>query len=111
MTLNGYQEAAHRTSQNTEFAPGDRLTYPITLLGSEAGECLSLLQKLHRDNGGKWGADDARRLTLEAGDALWAIAEIATQLGITLEQVADANIEKLADRAERGVISGSGDDR
>ncbi len=111
MTFDEYQDKAHQTSKNTSFGDDDFLTYPIALLGSESGECLSLLQKTHRDRGGLWNNRDTRQLMKEAGDCLWAIAEIATQLGVTLEQIAEVNIEKLADRERRGVIGGSGDDR
>ena len=42
---------------------------------------------------------------------LACIAGIAQWCGVTLEQVADANIEKLVGRHERGTEHGSGDDR
>lgn len=111
MTFEEYQDKAHATSLNTAFGDNDFLTYPIALLGSEAGECLGLLQKVHRDKAGHWSAEDANRLMKEAGDALWAIAEIATSLGVTLDQIAEMNIEKLSSRQRRGVIGGNGDER
>jgi hypothetical protein len=42
---------------------------------------------------------------------LWYLAEICTRLGIRLEDVAAANIAKIADRAARGVLHGDGDHR
>jgi len=42
---------------------------------------------------------------------LWYVAQLATELGLDLEDVAGANLAKLADRATRNVIAGSGDRR
>ncbi len=47
----------------------------------------------------------------ELGDVLWYIAASAKELGFTLEQVAQLNLKKLADRKERGVIKSEGDNR
>jgi NTP pyrophosphatase (non-canonical NTP hydrolase) len=50
-------------------------------------------------------------LTLEPGDVLWYLAELCTQLGIDLADVAAANIRKLEDRTARGQLAGDGDYR
>jgi NTP pyrophosphatase (non-canonical NTP hydrolase) len=42
---------------------------------------------------------------------LWYVAQIATELGISLEDVASSNLTKLYDRLERDQITGSGDYR
>jgi NTP pyrophosphatase (non-canonical NTP hydrolase) len=42
---------------------------------------------------------------------LWYLAQIATELGVTLEDVASSNLTKLFDRLERDQIKGSGDSR
>ena len=42
---------------------------------------------------------------------MWYLAQIATELDVTLEEVASANITKLFDRLERGKIKGDGDAR
>ena len=44
-------------------------------------------------------------------DVLWYVAQLAGELGYDLDQVAQANLDKLASRAARGRISGSGDSR
>ena len=50
-------------------------------------------------------------LALELGDVLWYISTLADDLGVTLEEVAKANIEKLQSRMERNKIKGDGDNR
>lgn len=40
-----------------------------------------------------------------------AAGAVASEMGMTLEQIADLNVAKLTDRQRRGVIRGSGDDR
>ena len=52
-----------------------------------------------------------RELTFEAGDVLWQLTGILTVLGIPLEAAAQMNIDKLADREQRGKIDGDGDHR
>ena len=47
----------------------------------------------------------------ELGDVLWYISQIANELKIPLDEVAEFNIEKLKDRMERGKLHGSGDNR
>lgn len=47
----------------------------------------------------------------ELGDVLWFVALIAKQAGLTLDEVAQLNLDKLADRAKRNVIIGEGDNR
>ena len=42
---------------------------------------------------------------------LWYTAQLASELGLELEQIAQENLEKLYSRQRRGVLSGSGDER
>lgn len=110
MTFEDYQAKAHETSKNTEIG-GDTLLYPVLGLAGETGEIVDKVKKLYRDHGGKMSHEQAIELAKETGDLMWYISEICTQLGISLGYVAQRNLEKLADRAERGVIGGNGDNR
>lgn len=56
-------------------------------------------------------ANDKKAIGQELGDILWYVATSARYLGISLEQIASENIEKLESRLSRGKISGSGDER
>lgn len=103
MNLNEYQNAAMMTAVYPE-AHG--LTYTVLGLASEAGELAGKLKKQIRD-----GAFQGPAMEAELGDVLWYVAMVAEELGISLELVAQRNLEKLASRAERGKIGGSGDDR
>jgi NTP pyrophosphatase (non-canonical NTP hydrolase) len=64
-----------------------------------------------RDDGGTLTDERRRAMSKELGDVLWYVAQIASELGVDLEDVAQANLEKLLSRQRRGVLSGSGDDR
>ena len=50
-------------------------------------------------------------LKKELGDVLWYVAQLATELGLSLRDIAGANIEKLRSRMDRGKLGGSGDNR
>jgi NTP pyrophosphatase (non-canonical NTP hydrolase) len=47
----------------------------------------------------------------ELGDVLWYLANLATDLGLSLGAIAQLNLDKLEDRKKRNVIKGEGDDR
>ena len=93
------------------------IIYPSMALFSEAGEISGAISKMIRDHNvrfdGNHEISDKERsnLCLEMGDVLWCLTALAQDLGLTLEMVATANLEKLADRKQRGVLKGSGDYR
>lgn len=67
------------------------------------GEVGELLKAVHNQ--------DAKKVTKELGDVLWSLSEIASVFGVKLDEVAQANIQKLKSREEQDKIQGSGDDR
>lgn len=87
---------------------------PLAYLGlkltGEAGEVAEKIGKAIRD-----GVDDEQAWSLglakELGDVLWYLSQIARELGYEFSHVAELNLTKLASRAERGTLHGSGDER
>jgi len=77
-----------------------------TGLPGETGEVCEKLKKYVRD-----GTLDKDALCRELGDVLYYLTAIALAFGLTLDQVMQANMDKLLDRAKRGVMRGSGDRR
>ena len=104
-----YQAAATETAVYP--GRGKNLCYPVIGLNGEAGEVAEKVKKLMRDNGEIVTDDIAEGIAKELGDVLWYISEIATQIGASLEAIAQMNIEKLSSRKARGAICGDGDDR
>lgn len=82
------------------------LAYTALGLASEAGEYAGKIKKGIRDN-----AFDDKAAAAELGDVLWYVATAAHELGYDLDEIAHGVVKKLRDRADRGVIKGSGDDR
>ena len=126
MDLNEYQQRAMQTC----LPESDNLVYMLANLVGEVGEFASKAGKhmrkgkLHitttqRDEEGKilhtqvWNvSDEERHLMLsEIGDILWQTAGLAKVMGVTLEEVAQENLAKLASRQRRNVIAGDGDER
>lgn len=114
--LNEYQKKAHETaSYPCGLIAGDNTAvnylYPALGLAEEAGEVAGKYAKAIRDNHGVIDHDREIAIVKELGDVMWFVAELATCLGVKLEDVAQKNLDKLASRKERGVIHGNGDDR
>jgi NTP pyrophosphatase (non-canonical NTP hydrolase) len=87
------------------------IIYPALKLAGEAGEVAEKVGKIIRDKSGMINAEDKRAIAKELGDVLWYLNALANEIGADLEAVARMNLTKLAERAERGTIGGSGDNR
>lgn len=126
MTLNEYQQEAMATCMPT----CDNIIYMAFNLSGETGElCGKLAKAVRHDtlrfynpshdgsnrnicvNTAGLGTDNLEAIKKEAGDVLWQLAGVCSVLGLSLEDVAKQNLDKLASRKERGVIDGSGDNR
>lgn len=104
MGFNKYQEQAAETA-----IYDDRIVYPALGLANEAGELAGKVKKWMRHDYDETVLRD--QAVGELGDVLWYIAAIATDLGLSLEDIAKHNIAKLNDRKARNVIQGDGDER
>lgn len=116
---NNYQERAMKFAR---FSTND---YPFVALAEEAGEVMGKLAKFGRAN--HVTVDDAIAcaashshevpealyddLIKELGDVQWQLAACAKVLGVTLEEIQDANLAKLEGREKRGTLVGEGDER
>lgn len=97
MTFDDYEAAAARTT-NLKLTDTERLMDAASGLAEESGEILSIVRKhiyQHR-------SIDKSKLEIELGDALWCLAITARTAGLSLEQIASANISKLRDRFPEG---------
>lgn len=109
MNLNDYQQKSRATAQYPSI--GHPVIYPALGLVNEAGEVAGKIKKIFRDKRGNIGEAEREALKAELGDVLWYIAQVATELNLPLDEIAEANLEKLLDRQARGKIKGDGDNR
>lgn len=110
MTFDEYQKRAVTTSiidPRSVTAP-----YYFALgLNGEAGEVAEKMKKIIRNHDNDMSKLDLEDFKKELGDVLWYVSMMTTQVGLTLEDVAAANLAKLADRKARDVIKSTGDNR
>ncbi len=97
-------------SKATAVYPGG-FVYPALGLCGESGEVAEKLKKVIRDSDGVLTNEVIDDLEKELGDVLWYIAQLCTELGLSLESVAVKNLRKLKSRQDRGKLQGSGDNR
>ena len=109
MDLNHYQTTALETAIYPN--QGQNFTYPVLGLLGEAGEVADKLKKVIRDDDGVLTVSVRDAVAKELGDVLWYLAVLSYELDYDLNTIAQNNLDKLASRKARGVISGSGDNR
>jgi NTP pyrophosphatase (non-canonical NTP hydrolase) len=106
-----FSEYQHFSRRTASYPREAWLTYPALGLAGEAGEVAEHVKRTIRDDAGVVGDDRRDAISKELGDVLWYLTQLASELGLELEDVARDNLEKLFSRQRRGVITGSGDDR
>ena len=109
MNFKEYQKEARKTAIYPN--KGNNITYPTLGLCGEAGEVAEKIKKIIRDCNGKVSDVSRQKIHKELGDVLWYISNLASELNLNLDIIAQANIQKLKDRQNRGVLKGEGDDR
>jgi NTP pyrophosphatase (non-canonical NTP hydrolase) len=102
LTLNEFQKICKGTSlYGRKLKRIDDLTYSVLALNGEAGELANKLKKHHRA-----GTEyNVPILADELGDVFWYVADAAGNLGLTLEQVAQMNMDKLAERKKENTVA------
>ena len=100
MTINEYQKLA-MTTLNPALSDKDILINGVMGLCGESGEAIDIVKK--------WLAQghelDKAHLAKELGDIAWYLAEAATALDLSLEDILQANLDKLKKRYPEGFSS------
>lgn len=107
MTLDDYQKKALVTA----IDDGNEMMQRVLGLAGESGEIADIVKKWIRDDKSDMAKLDRQELAAELGDTLWYVAALADHLGFSLEEIAQKNVAKLADRNQRAAIGGSGNNR
>lgn len=99
MNFDDYQNEASQTALYPRRL--NNLEYPTLGLTGEAGEVANVVKKIQRDFGGNITDEIRVKLKDELGDVLWYISACADELGLTLDEIAEYNVAKLAKRHNR----------
>jgi NTP pyrophosphatase (non-canonical NTP hydrolase) len=109
MNLGDYQ----KKSKETAIYPviGHGVVYPTLGLAGESAEIANKVKKIFRDDDGKISDDKKSAISKELGDVLWYVAQVANELDLDLDVIAENNLDRLESRKNRGKLSGDGDNR
>lgn len=115
MELNEYQNFCNRQDGTVMYPSHGKqniegISYCSLSLCGEAGEVANKVKKVLR--GDRPLTEDVRHdLIKELGGAFWYLSMLAMELGYTLEQVAQLNLDTINNRIKRGTLQGNGDNR
>lgn len=110
LSFNKYQKSA----LSTAIYPGRGTVMGLAYAGlglGEAGEAQNKIKKVLRDDGGILTEEKRVAIAKEIGGNLWYCAAVAEEIGISLSDIAQMNLDELAGRVKRNTIHGSGDNR
>ena len=111
MDFNEYQKLSSRTATFEGKVGEYKLMYLCLGLAGESGEVIEKIKHVIRDQEGVMTPEKREGIKKELGDVLWYLSQLARTCDLPFDEVARANIEKLADRHARGVIRSEGDSR
>lgn len=108
MSFDEYQNTAKQFAVYPNVSSGsiEEIMYLTLGLTGESGEVAEKIKKYYRD--GEVDIDDIKK---EIGDVLWYAANLAKAFGLSFDDVAQTNIDKLTSRLMRNKLHGSGDNR
>ncbi len=109
MNFQEYQEQSRKTAIYPKV--GDNFVYPILGIAGESGEVAEKVKKVLREKNGIIDEEAKREITKELGDLLWYMSQLASELEISFDYVAQKNITKTQSRMERRTLLGNGDNR
>lgn len=113
MRMMKFEAACGLTAKYGEHAqtPDERVMYCLLGLVGETGEVAEKLKKHLRTGGKLIDLAGDGRIGKELGDILWYLTRLTAELGFDMGTIMQLNMSKLADRQERGVLHGEGDER
>ena len=113
MNADDYQKRAITTAYTDPQHVNTLMEKTIWAMGlaGEAGEVVEKWKKIVAYKEGKITPDDLDEIAKELGDVIWYIAVMAHSLGLSLDDIMQRNLQKLASRQKRNVIKGQGDNR
>lgn len=100
MDLYEYQDWVEESSTKRVNELG--MIYAALGLCGETGEAVEKIKKIVRDKEGVPEAEDIQYLRLELGDILWYVAKMCNELDLDMQDVLEANVEKINDRKING---------
>lgn len=109
MDFETYQKESRKTAKYPNA--GNNFVYTTLGLTGESGEVAEKIKKVIRDKNGIVDESTKEEIKKELGDVLWYLSQLATELNLSLDNIADENLKKLFSRMERDKIHGEGDDR
>ena len=109
MTFREYQLKMKETAIYPD--QGNNFIYPALGMMGEAGEVAEKIKKIWRDHNKKVSPEDKEEIKKEIGDVLWYLSQLAEELGINFDEVAQTNVDKIYSRRDRGRLGGHGDNR
>ena len=111
MNFSEYQKKAVTTAHISYDDPTMQNSVWVMGIAGEAGELVEKWKKAVAYREGKFDEEQWSDFKKEFADIIWYIAVLAESLGLSLEEIMEQNIAKLADRKKRDVIKGAGDNR
>ena len=105
--MNKFEEYQEFVEEMRVFPKSHKIIYPALGLAGEAGEAVEKVKKWLR------GDKELDKLGLlkELGDVQYYIAALAADVGSSLQEVIDINVDKLTKRKKEDKLKGSGDSR
>ena len=102
MELNEYQH----TVQNFAFYPHDMGPYYTTFgMMDVVGQLAKKLKKALHDTDGEIDLKTKQLMTVQLGDLLYFISNTATDLGVSMNDIATYNIRKLSSAKEQKIMA------
>ena len=109
MDFEQYQKLSEKTAINPN--KDNDWVYPALGLVGEAGEVAEKMKRVLREKGNQIDEETRAAIKKELGDVLWYTARLSPVLNLSLNDIAEENINKLTSRKNRNTLKGTGDNR